>query len=94
MCEKCNKRETRLIEVAEHEAQVCSCGKTMQKIFSRPNILTEKTSSSYIDGQRSKSKAFQELKRQNKLEDIVQDEWAANDEKIEAIKELNTIIKE
>lgn len=91
-CNLCGKKETRLVDDEEREIQRCECGIQMQRIFSVPNVRTDKLSASYVDGQRGRSKEFMELKRQNQLEDTIQDEWSAEEDKTEAKKELETMV--
>jgi putative FmdB family regulatory protein len=73
-CSTCNKIETKLVEQeSRDEAQTCEkCGYSyMTRTFSKPIIRTAKLSASFIDGQRMKSKEFQDMRVQQELEDQV-----------------------
>jgi len=90
-CPSCGLKETRLVEQIEIDQQICSCGIATNRVFSSPNVRTEKLSKSFIDGQRGRSAEFQALKRQGQLEYIIEDQWASREDKTEAKKELNKI---
>ncbi len=91
-CEACGKAEIRLVESEERESQVCECGSSMSRVFSKPHVRTAKTSLSYIDGQRKNTPEFQALIKQSRLEDVVNDATCPQ-EKMEAAKELDSITK-
>lgn len=66
-----------------------SCGYSyMDRVWSIPNVRTAKTSASFIDGQRIKSKEWTEMRTQEALEDRVH-EAGDFSEKLEATIELN-----
>jgi predicted nucleic acid-binding Zn ribbon protein len=92
-CEGCLAVDTKLVEVDQRdELQECTCGAFMKRTWTAPNIRTEKTSASYIDGQRGGSKAFRDLRRQNALEDVITDNPSL-EVRAEAEKELSVLTK-
>ena len=93
ICLNCGRKWCALVNTNEEEKQICRCGEEMIRTFSIPHVRTEKLSASFVDGQRANSKEFVELRRQNKLEDIVEDEWSTPEEKKEAQTELSILNK-
>ena len=88
-CSTCGRKSILLVEEDErNDAQVCACGGEALRTWSVPNVRTAKTSASFVDGQRIKSKEWQEMRTQEALEDRVHE---AGDfaEKLEANIELN-----
>jgi DNA-directed RNA polymerase subunit RPC12/RpoP len=88
VCSTCSKKQVLLVEQEERDSpQPCSCGSNMHRTFSPPIIRTAKTSTSFVDGQRARSKEWQDMRTQEALEDRVHE---AGDfgEKIEATVEL------
>lgn len=92
VCRACSKKQVILVEQEDRDSpQPCSCGSDMHRTFSPPIVRTAKTSASFIDGQRARSKEWQDMRTQEALEDRVHE---AGDfaEKIEATVELNKFI--
>ena len=91
-CEKCQSKEIRLAEMDDRDRQLCErCSSLLVRMLSVPHIRTDKTSASFIDGQRAKGAAFSALRRQSYLEDVIFD-TSDTSEKQEAQKELDSII--
>jgi DNA-directed RNA polymerase subunit RPC12/RpoP len=88
-CTTCGRKSILLVEEDErNNQQPCGCGGMSDRTWSVPNVRTAKISATFVDGQRAKSKEWQEMRTQEALEDRVH-EAGDFSERLEANIELN-----
>ena len=93
-CSTCERDFIGLIEEDDRDnAQLCPrCGYDYTKRVYRTFNASTRNSATFVDGQRGKSKAWQEMRIQNELEDRVHDADFGSDS-LDAQRELDNFKK-